>query len=45
MMKFGFSLQESYSVPMPEVIDLLADAGFCAVSLSWQRDVDLNEVR
>ena len=43
MVKFGFSLQENYSLPMPKVLDLLADAGFCAVSLSWQRDVDLNE--
>ena len=40
-MKFGFSLQDSYALPMPEVIDLLADAGFCALSPSWQRDGDL----
>lgn len=43
MEKFGFSLQENYTLPMPEVVDLLADAGFCAVSLSWQRDIDLKE--
>ena len=27
MEKFGFSLQESYTLPMPQVIDLLADTG------------------
>ena len=43
MEKFGFSLQERYSIPTPEVINILADVGFCAVSLSWQRDVDLKE--
>lgn len=43
MEKLGFSLQEHYTSPMPEVIDLLADAGFCAVSLSWQQDVDQSE--
>lgn len=32
MTKLGFSLQSSYSRPMPQVIDLLADAGFSAVS-------------
>ena len=42
-MKFGFSLQERYALPMPQVIDLLADAGFCAVSPGWQRDVSLVE--
>ena len=42
-MKFGFSLQERYALPMPQVIDLLADAGFCAVSPGWQRDVSLEE--
>lgn len=40
MEKLGFSLQEHYTSPTPEVIDLLADAGFCAVSLSWQQDND-----
>ena len=43
MVKFGFSLQENYSLPMPQVIDLLAGAGFSAVSPGWQRDVDLTE--
>lgn len=45
-MKFGFSLQESYKLPMEQVIDLLAEAGFCAISPGWQRDGDLeNTVR
>jgi len=43
MEKLGFSLQEHYALPKPEVIDLLADAGFCAVSLSWQQDDDPQE--
>ena len=43
-MKFGFSLQDSYALPMPQVIDLLADVGFCAVSPGWQRDGDLEEI-
>ena len=37
-MRFGFSLQEQYIRPMPDVVDLLADAGFCAISPGWQRD-------
>ncbi len=32
MERFGFSLQGSYALPMPQVIDLLADTGFSAVS-------------
>lgn len=37
MVKFGFSLQGSYSLPMAQVLDILADAGFCAVSPGWER--------
>ena len=44
MKKFGFSLQESYTLPMPQVIDLLADTGFMAVSPGWQRDGQLEEI-
>lgn len=44
MVRFGFSLQDSYILPMPEVIDLLADTGFCAISPSWKRDGDLEEI-
>lgn len=44
MMKFGFSLEKSYALPMPQVMDLLAEAGFCAVSLSWKRDDNLAEL-
>ena len=32
MAKFGFSLQGSYNRPMTQVVDLLADIGFCAIS-------------
>lgn len=37
-MKLGFSLQSSYSMPLPQVIDLLAQTGFCAVSPAWKQD-------
>lgn len=40
-MKLGFSLHEKYGLPMTQVIDLVAQAGFCAVSLSWDREADL----
>lgn len=44
MEKFGFSLQENYAFPMMQVIDLLADTGFSAVSPGWQRDGQLDEI-
>ena len=44
MEKLGFSLQESYALPLPQVIDLLADAGFCAVSPGWVRGGNLEEI-
>ena len=44
MMKFGFSLQDRYSLPMEQVLDLLAEAGFSAVSVSWKRDGDLTKI-
>ena len=44
MEKLGFSLQDSYALPMPQVMDLLADTGFCAVSPGWQRDGNLDEI-
>ena len=43
MKKLGFSLSGSYSVPMPEVIRMLAETGFGAVSPLWQRDVSLED--
>ena len=44
MVRFGFSLQDSYILPTPEVIDLLADTGFCAISPSWQRSGELADI-
>ena len=44
MVKLGFSLQERYSLPVAQVLKLLADTGFCAVSVSWKRDQDLEEI-
>jgi sugar phosphate isomerase/epimerase len=43
MVRFGFSLQDSYILPTAEVIDLLADTGFCAISPAWKRNSDLAE--
>lgn len=40
MYKFGFSLQDNYILPMAQVLALLADTGFCAVSPGWKRDGD-----
>lgn len=44
MEKLGFSLQDRYALPMTQVIDLLADTGFCAVSPGWQWDGDLDAI-
>ena len=44
MERFGFSLQDSYTLPMPQIIDFLADAGFCAVSPVWQHNGDLEAI-
>lgn len=38
MGKFGFSLQDNYILPTAQVLGLLKDAGFCAVSPGWRRD-------
>lgn len=44
MQKIGFSLDSKYSAPMPEVVRLLRECGFDAVSPLWQRDASLNDV-
>lgn len=44
MQKLGFSLQEHYALPMTQAVDLLADVGFDAVSLTWQRDGNAESV-
>jgi len=36
MIKFGFSVQSAYCLPMDQVMDLLANTGFCAVSPGWE---------
>ena len=45
MEKLGFSLQSSYGIPMPQVIDMLADTGFRAISPVWQRGGNLSEIQ
>ena len=42
-MKFGFSLETNYGIPMAQVMELVADAGFCAVSVSWNQGRDVVE--
>ena len=37
----GFSLQSQYDRPMEQVIALLKQAGFCAVSPAWSPELDL----
>ena len=44
MMKLGFSLQSSYSRPMPQVVDLLANVGFSAVSPGCELKEELESV-
>lgn len=44
MTKLGFSLQSSYSRSMPQVIDLLADVGFSAVSPGCELKEELESV-
>lgn len=44
MQKLGFSLQSSYSMPMPDVLSRLRDVGFSGVSPVWQPDGSLNEI-
>ena len=44
MQKIGFSLQNSYAAPMPEVLRMLRDIGFHAVSPVWQRDSNLDTI-
>lgn len=43
MVKIGFSLQENSSLPAPDVIRLLSEVGFDAVSPLWQRDTPLDD--
>ena len=44
MQKIGFSLQDNYSLPLPEIFPLLRDAGFHAASPQWQRDMHPEEI-
>ena len=44
MHKIGFSLQTSYSLPMPEVLRILRHLGVHAISPVWQQDGDLDSV-
>lgn len=43
MQKIGFSLDGKYYAPMTEVIQMLRDSGFDAVSPLWQRDICLDD--
>lgn len=39
--KIGFALQGQYDIPMNRAVELLANAGFSAVSPRWSPDLDL----
>lgn len=42
--KIGISIGNHYGVPTEEVVDLIAAAGFDAVSPQWERGLDLTEL-
>jgi sugar phosphate isomerase/epimerase len=44
MVKIGFSLQSQYDCPNAQVIELLSDAGFSAVSPVWSPNLPLEEI-
>ena len=44
MYNIGFSLQPQYDLPITQVIALLKDAGFCAVSPFWSGESDLASI-
>jgi len=44
MQKLGFSLQNNYTLPTTDVLRLLRDIGFDAVSPGWKRDGDLERI-
>ena len=44
MIGLGFSLQSQYSLPMENIIALLADAGFSAVSPVWCGEAELERI-
>lgn len=44
MEKIGFSLQDSYCIPMGDVLHLLRNIGFSAVSPTWHREHDLDSL-
>ena len=39
--KIGFALQGQYDIPLAQMIKLLGEAGFSAVSPRWSPDLDL----
>ena len=39
--KIGFSLQKRYDRPLPQVVELLKNAGFSAVSPLWSPELDM----
>ena len=42
--KIGFSLQSQYDRPITQVIDLLKETGFSAISPVWSKNADLNTI-
>ena len=44
MSEIGFSLQPQYRQPITQVIALLKDSGFAAVSPVWSSELDLDSI-
>lgn len=42
--KISISVGNNYSIPTPELVKILADIGFDAVSPEWKEDVDIDAV-
>lgn len=42
--KIGISVGNSYAIPTPEVVKIVAKAGFDAISPVWKRGIDLTDV-
>lgn len=44
MCRIGFSLQKQYDIPLTQVISVLKEAGFSAVSPLWSPELDLDSL-
>ena len=42
--KIGISVGNAYAIPTPEVVKMVAQTGFDAISTAWKQGIDLTEV-